>query len=118
MPKIPFGKPFPGIDSVSLRDGIAAGLVNGFISELGDFEKVPGHTVFATHPDGLSIDGLYETIDGSNILVLTNGRLFLLQTDGSFIGLTGPYLPCNLPSTVYPYCAEDGQHQYLAIGGS
>lgn len=48
MALIPFGKPFPGIDSVSLRDGVAAGLVNGFINELKDYEKVPGHTLFST----------------------------------------------------------------------
>lgn len=50
MTLIPFGKPFPGIDSVSLRDGVAAGLVNGFINELKDYEKVPGHTLFGGYP--------------------------------------------------------------------
>ena len=112
MALIPFGKPFPAIDSVSLRDGVSAGLVNGFINELGDYEKIPGHTLFGTHSDAKAIDGLWETLDGT-VLVLTNGKIVRLNSDGTFTALTGPALPSGVP-----YWAEDGRHVYLAISGS
>lgn len=113
MALIPFGKPFPGIDSVSLRDGVAAGLTNGFINELGDYEKVGGHTLFATHGDAKSIDSLYCTIDGDNVLVLTNGKVALLNANGTFTALTGPTLPRQ-----YAYWAEDAHHVYLTTGAA
>lgn len=49
MSKIPFGKPFPGIDPASLKEGMASGLVNGFINETAvDVESIPGQGLFVT----------------------------------------------------------------------
>jgi len=67
--KIPFGKPFPGIDPTSLRDNVAAGLVNGYINELDDYQIVPGLTTFGIF-DGVTtfpptIVGASRTWNGS-----------------------------------------------------
>lgn len=109
---IPFGKPFPAIDSTSLRDGVAAGLVNGYLNELDDYQIVPGHTLFATHSAAKSIDSLYETLSGV-VLGVTNGTVFRLNSDGTFDAFTGD----TVTSDTYCYWAEDGQHVYLAHGG-
>jgi len=110
--KVPFGKPFPAIDSVSLRDGVASGLTNGYINELDDYHKVPGLTLFATHGDAAAVDGLYETLSGV-FLGVTNGKVVRLNSNGTFTAFTGDTV------TVGSYCywTEDGQHVYLAHGG-
>lgn len=110
--KVAFGKPFPAIDSVSLRDGVASGLVNGFINELDDYEKIPGLTLFGTHADAKAIDGLYETLNGV-LLGVTNGKVVRIDSSGVFTTFTGD----TITSGAYCYWAEDGQHVYLAHGG-
>jgi photosystem II stability/assembly factor-like uncharacterized protein len=68
--KIPFGKPFPGIDPTSLRDNVAAGLVNGYINELDDYQLIPGLTLFGTFsgqtvpiPQSRFFDGIDDRLD-------------------------------------------------------
>ena len=109
---IPFGKPFPGIDSVSLRDGVASGLVNGYINELDDYQKIPGQTLFGTHGDAKSIGGLYETLEGV-LLGVTNAKVVKINSSGTFTAFTGDAITAD----GYYYWAEDGQHVFLAHGG-
>lgn len=63
--RIPFGKPFPGIDPTSLRDGVAAGLVNGYINELDNYQIVPGLTEFSTVTPVVEVTGarLFDGVD-------------------------------------------------------
>lgn len=110
--RIPFGKPFPAIDSVSLRNGVAAGLVNGYINELDDYHMVPGHTLFGTHADAQPVAVDYETLAGVPVGV-TNGKVVKLNSNGTFTEFTGDTVTAN---AFYSW-AEDGQHVYLAHGG-
>lgn len=110
--KIPFGPPFPGIDAISLRDGIASGLVNGYINELGDYHMAVGHTLFATHSGAMAIDSLYETLNGT-VLTVTNGNVVRVNSNGTFTAFTGD----TITADTYCYWAEDQQHVYIAHGG-
>ncbi len=109
--KIPFGKPFPAIDAISLRNGVASGLVNGYINELDDYAMVPGLTAFVTHADVKTIPSLYETLNGE-FLGVTNGKVFIVDSGGSVTNFTGDPITSG-----YCYWAEDGQNVYLAHGG-
>ena len=82
--KIPFGKPFPGIDPTSLRDGVAAGLVNGYINELDNYQIVPGLTEFGAF-DGVTtfpptVPGLSRFWDG------TTANYLQTSLHGTFYG--------------------------------
>jgi hypothetical protein len=110
--KIPFGKPFPAIDSTSLRNGVAAGLVNGYINELDDYQIVPGQTLFATHANAQPVEGLYETLEGV-VLGVTDGIVVKVNSDGTFTAFTGATLAAG--NRTY-YWAEDGQNVYVTSG--
>src|SRR5262245_18433803 len=113
----PFGPPFPALDSVSLRNGVSGGLINGFLNELSNVthvnaEKVPGHTLLSTHIDGDPIDGFYETISGT-MLAYSNGKVFRVNPGGALTAFTGDL--CTVGA--YPYWAEDRENVYMAHGG-
>lgn len=118
MAKIPFGKPYPGAEDVSLREGFASALVDGYLDLMpGDpgvyvYRKRPGLTLFATHADAKAIDSLYETNDGV-LLGVSNGKVFRINSNGTLTAFTGSTL------TVGNQCrwAEDGSNVYVAHGG-
>lgn len=82
--KIPFGKPFPAIDPVSLRDGTAAGLVNGYMDELGSYRIVPGLTVLGEFDGETTFP---PTVEGSS-RIWDGQTANYLQTPlhGTFVG--------------------------------
>lgn len=110
--KVPFGDPWPGVDSVSLRDGVAAGAVNCYQNEAKHYRKVPGQKAFATHGDARPWPALYETLSGV-LLGVTNGKVIKIAADATLTAFTGDTVTADASST----WTEDGQHVYLAHGG-
>lgn len=116
--KIPFGKPYPSIDNVELREGFASSLIDGFLEEIpGEqavyvYRKRPGNTLRATHDDAKSIDSLFENKDGI-VLAVSNGKVFRINSDYTLTAFTGDTL------TVGAQCrwAEDDTNSYVAHGG-
>lgn len=119
MAEIPFGKPYPHVDPVSLRDGTAAELLNGYIDESGSYRRRPGLTLIATHGDADTINSIYQTLDGT-ILVVTNGKVAKLNVDMSFTNFTGDAIAenqCRWAETAsFVYLAHSGHLAKINVG--
>lgn len=111
MPKIDFGKPYPNIDPVEFRDGVAAGLRDGYRNEAGNFIKRQGHAAFT---EGLAgpCEGQYETISGK-VLAVAGGVVYELAASGTKTAYTGNALNTGTPCVF----AEDGSNVFIAHGG-
>lgn len=110
--RVPFGKPDQSIDSVELRDGVAEGLIDGYMRRLGDqeaFIKRRGLKLFATHADAQPIDGLYQNALGT-VLGVSNGKVFRINANQTLTAFTGDLV------SVGKQCrwAEDSGFTYLA----
>lgn len=120
MAKVPFGKPYPSVDSVELREGMAAGLIDGYIDEVpGEpgvfcYVKRPGLTLYVTQGSARS-DGLYVSPGfghltwwktGTNIFRVNNAN------PGTVTACTGDTVSGDDPVR----WAEDGSFVYAADG--
>lgn len=113
MPKIPFGRPYPNLDSVELSDARCESLIDGYIDEAESYVKRPGLTLFGTQGSA-AWDGIYESIDAAIVIGVTNGSVYRINSGGTFTAFTGS---STLTAGVLATFAEDGDSIFVATGG-
>ena len=108
--KIPFGKTF-SITDAQLKDGIAQGLVDGFIDHDNAYKSRNGLTEFCNVSE-YPIDGMYVDTYG-NAIAVSDGLVYTVSTTGVKTVCTGDRLNSGVPCT---FC-EDDNYVFIGHGG-
>lgn len=111
--KVDLGKPFPSLDPVQLKEGLAQSLVNGFVDRDGSMLKRSGRTLFKDLTGANPVSAIYEATKNGDVLTVCNGVIKTMAPNGDLTSWTGDALTAGHPV----YFDEDEDDVFCAHGG-